>query len=248
MSDTDQVNAVIARLDEVVHRHDRLLAERGPAAVAPRKKLSRTQFIQKAVSIGIVLVLAMLGMTVGGIVLGGLGLGGFFSILLATVVVIAAIALWRPREKPVPAFTDTMSNSDVVRRLGDLLARKRHVLPPQAARRADAISAQLPMLETQLADLAVLDPLAQDARRLLGKHLPDLIDRYEHVPGEYRAEKDGDGLNVDQRLVQGLDAATSAIDDLGRKLARDDVDAFQTQGRFIEDRYKEDGPLRSDQG
>jgi hypothetical protein len=244
MSDTDQVNAVIARLDEVVHRHDRIAVERGPAS--PRKPLTRTQLIQKAVSVGIVLVLAMIGTTIAGLVLGGIGLGGFFSIVLATLVVMAVIAFWRPREKPVAAFRDDMSNSDVVRRLGDLIARKRSLLPPQAARRADAISAQLPMLESQLSDMAVLDPLAQDARRLLGKHLPDLIDRYERVPGEYRAERDAEGLNVDERLTQGLDAATSAIDDLGRKLARDDVDAFQTQGRFIESRYREDGPIRSE--
>jgi phosphoenolpyruvate-protein kinase (PTS system EI component) len=139
-----------------------------------------------------------------------------------------------------------MTNAAVVQRLGALLARKRHLLPAQAARRADAINAQLPMLESQLSDMAVLDPLAQDARRLLGRHLPDLIDRYERVPSEYRAERDADGLDVDQRLTQGLDAATSAIDELGRKLARDDVDAFQTQGRFLEDRYREDGPIRSE--
>jgi hypothetical protein len=246
MSDTDRVNQSIARLDEVLHRHDRILAERGPAAMAPRKKLTRTQFIQKAVTIGIVLVLAMIGTTVAGLVLGGIGLGGFFSIMLATIVIMAVIAFWRPREKAVPAYQDNMTNSAVVRRLGDLIARKRHLLPPQAARRADAINAQLPMLESQLADMAVLDPLAQDARRLLGKHLPDLIDRYERGPGEYRAEKDAEGLNVDERLVQGLEAATGAIDELGRKLARDDVDAFQTQGRFIEDRYREDGPIRSE--
>lgn len=246
MSDTDEVNRVIARLDEVVHRHNRIATERGPAAMAPRKKLSRTQLIQKAVSIGIVLALAMIGTTIAGLVLGGLGLGGFFSILLATLVVVAVIAFWRPGEKPVPAYDDGMTNSAVIRRLGDLIARKRHLLPPAAARRADAISAQLPMLESQLADVAVLDPLAQDARRLLGKHLPDLIDRYERVPGEYRAERDADGLDVDQRLTQGLEAATGAIDELGRKLARDDVDAFQTQGRFIESRYKEDGSLRSE--
>ena len=246
MSDTDEVNRVIARLDEVLHRHDRILAERGPAAMAPRRKLTRTQLIQKAVSIGIVLVLAMIGTTIAGLVLGGIGLGGFFSIILATLVIMAVIAFWRPREKPVPAYQDNMTNAAVVQRLGALLARKRHLLPAQAARRADAINAQLPMLESQLADMAVLDPLAQDARRLLGKHLPDLIDRYERVPGEYRAEKDAEGLNVDERLVQGLDAASSAIDDLGRKLAHDDVNAFQTQGRFIEDRYREDGPIRSE--
>jgi len=244
MSNTDEVNRVIARLDEVAHRHDRILAERGPAI--PRKPLTRTQLIQKAVSIGIVLVLALVGMTIAGLVLGGIGLGGFFSIVIATLVVMAVIAFWRPREKAVPAYKDDMSNADVVRRLGALLARKRHVLPPAAARRADAISAQLPMLESQLSDMAVLDPLAQDARRLLGKHLPDLIDRYEAVPGEYRAERDGEGLNVDERLIQGLEAATGAVDELGRKLARDDVDAFQTQGRFIEDRYREDGPIRSE--
>jgi hypothetical protein len=246
MSDTDLVNSSIARLDEVLHRHDRMLAERGPAALAPRRKLTRTQLIQKAVTIGIVAVLAMIGTTIAGLVLGGLGIGGFFSIVLATVVIMAVIAFWRPREKPLAAYDNGMTNSAVVRRLGDLIARKRHLLPPAAARRADAISAQLPMLESQLVDVAVLDPLAQDARRLLGKHLPDLIDRYERVPGEYRAERDADGLDVDQRLTQGLDAATSAIDDLGRKLARDDVDAFQTQGRFIESRYKEDGPLGSE--
>ena len=246
MSDTDEVNRVIARLDEVVHRHDRIRTERGPTAVAPRKPLSRTQVIQKAVSVGIVLVLALIGTTVAGWVLGGIGLGGFFSIVVATIVIMAVIAFWRPREKPVPAFQDNMTNAAVVQRLGALLARKRHLLPPSAARRADAISAQLPMLESQLSDMAVLDPLAQDARRLLGRHLPDLIDRYERVPGEYRAERDGDGLNVDERLVQGLDAATGAIDELGRKLARDDVDAFQTQGRFLEDRYREDGPIRSE--
>ena len=103
------------------------------------------------------------------------------------------------------------------------------------------------MLESQLADTAILDPLAQDARRLMGRHLPDLIERYERVPAAYRGERDGEGLSVDERLVQGLDAAQAALDELGRKLVRDDMDAFQTQGRFIESRYKDaDGSMRSE--
>jgi len=48
MSDTDEVNRVIARLDEAVHRHDRIAAERGPAASRARKPLTRTQLIQMA--------------------------------------------------------------------------------------------------------------------------------------------------------------------------------------------------------
>src|SRR5436190_96820 len=137
------ITDVIAKLDEAEHRQERRLVERGPVAL--RKPLTRTQLIKRAVSIGIVLVLAMIGTTIAGLVLGGIGLGGFFSIVVATLVIMAVIAFWRPREQPVPAYDDGMTNSAVIRRLGDLLARKRHLLPPQAARRADAITARLPM-------------------------------------------------------------------------------------------------------
>ena len=138
-----------------------------------------------------------------------------------------------------------MPNQAVVQRLDSLLVRKRAALPAPAARRIDAISQQLPLLESRLAETQLLDPLAQDARRLMGKHLPELIERYERVPAAYRAERDGEGLTVDERLVQGLDAAKAALDELGRKLAREDMDAFETQGRFIESRYREDGGIKS---
>jgi hypothetical protein len=91
-----------------------------------------------------------------------------------------------------------------------------------------------------------LDPLAQDAKRLMGKHLPDLIERYERVPAAYRSEKDGEGLSVDERLVSGLDAARQALDDIGARLVREDVDAFQTQGRFIETRYKDGDSIKGE--
>ena len=102
--------------------------------------------------------------------------------------------------------------------------------------------AQLPLLEKRLETLDGLDPLAQDARRLMGQHLPDLIERYEKVPTNFRREQDAEGLTVEDRLLRGLGAAREAIDDMGKKLAASDVSAFETQGRFIESRYK-DGEL-----
>ena len=96
-------------------------------------------------------------------------------------------------------------------------------------------------------DPSLLDPLAQDARRLMGRHLPELIERYERVPAQYRHERDAEGMTVDERLVSGLDAAREALDDLGRKLAHEDLTAFETQGRFIESRYKDsDDAIRGD--
>jgi hypothetical protein len=46
---------------------------------------------------------------------------------------------------------------------------------------------------------------------------------------------------VDERLVASLDAAHAALGDLGSRLVQQDRDAFETQGRFIESRYKDGG-------
>ena len=85
-----------------------------------------------------------------------------------------------------------------------------------------------------------LDPNAQDARRLMSLHLPGLIDRYRQVPQAFRDERDGDGVSVDERLVEGLAAGRAALNEISEKLARADMNAFETQGRFIQSRYGEE--------
>ena len=111
-----------------------------------------------------------------------------------------------------------------------MLVRRRAALPAPAAQRADAIGAQLPLLESRLAEVDPLDPLAQDARRLMGKHLPELIERYERIPAAYRHQPDGEGLTADQRLVASLDAARQALGEIGDKLVQGDRQAFETHG------------------
>src|SRR3546814_16463975 len=87
-----------------------------------------------------------------------------------------------------------MPNRAVVQRLDSRLVRRRAARPAPAARRLDAIGQQLPLLEQRLAETNILDPLAQDARRLMGRHLPELIERYERVPAQYRHERDAEGM------------------------------------------------------
>ncbi len=72
-------------------------------------------------------------------------------------------------------------------------------------------------------------------------HLPGLIDRYANVPAAYRTEKDGEGKTVDERLVESLAAARSALDEISGQLARKDLAAFETQGRFMKSRYGDEG-------
>jgi hypothetical protein len=71
-------------------------------------------------------------------------------------------------------------------------------------------------------------------------HLPGLIDRYLHVPAAFRGERDGEDKTIDASLVEGLQAGRSALRDITAKLARADMAAFETQGRFIKSRYGEE--------
>ena len=128
----------------------------------------------------------------------------------------------------------------MVQRFDCYIYRSRAALPAPAQSELDAISAALPTLRQTLERVDALDPNAQDARRLMSLHLPGLIDRYRQVPQAFREERDGDGISVDERLVEGLAAGRAALDEIAGKLARADVSAFETQGRFIQSRYGEE--------
>lgn len=230
-----EMDRAMARFDQFSDRDERRelgtwtrsRSVKGPAAMARR-----------ITHIGIAVAVVVVGMVVVGLVIDGIGLTGLFIALALMLAAILFIGFRpQPAPRPVPAFSEEMSNQAVVQRLGTFLTRHRGQLPAAAGQRVSAIQAQLPMLEAQLADLGALDPLAQDARRLAGQHLPELIERYERVPPQYRREREGDDLTVDERLVAGLDAAQAAIDDLGRRMSRQEMDEFETQGRFLESRY-----------
>lgn len=232
------VDDAIARFDEVVARYD----GRTPAArqAALRHYGRSARAVGKRLANMGMAIAALIVATIGfGLFVGPIGWNGLFLVAIAILFVMIFFSVW-PGEPKRVAYSDQLPTKAVVQQLDTYLVRSRPALPAAAARKVDAISAQLPLLESKLADVATLDPLAQDARRLMGKHLPDLIDRYERVPAAYRHERDGEGMTVDERLVSGLDAARAALDDIGAQLARHDLNAFETQGRFIETRYKED--------
>lgn len=240
MSSSRQVSHVIGRFDEANARIPRIAAARA----AEHRQFSRASraWLHRGISAAMVLAALFVGTIAFGLIVGPIGIGGLMTVVLLAIVALGLFA-FMGREKPIVDYREDMPNQAVVQRLDNLLSRKRAALPDPAARRIDAISRQLPLLESRLAETEMLDPLAQDARRLMGKHLPELIERYERVPAAYRAERDGEGLTVDERLVQGIDAAGTALDELARKLAREDLEAFEVQGRFIDNRYGEDKGL-----
>jgi hypothetical protein len=236
------VDQAIARFDQVAARLD----GSPQASAARRRHLGRMagSVGKRLGGIGLALGALIIATLLFSQIVGPIGLGGLFIIILLTLGIVAffSFAGGSGDAKPIE-LGDEVPTRRVVEQLESLLVRQRPALPAPAARRIDAISASLPLLEHQLAELAPLDPLAQDARRLMGKHLPDLIQRYESVPAAYRAERDGEGLTVDERLITGLDAAHTALGEIGARLAQGKRDALESQGRFIESRYKDPGGI-----
>ena len=235
---TDKVERAIARFDRVTRQMD----ERdGPVRDAARRERQRLnsdlarRFARVGVAIGAISIVTI----VVGLVI-PIGMFGFLAAVGLAIGVAALLAFAPSAERSIAAPSTDLPNGEMVQRFDSYLYRTRRALPASAQAEIDGIGAVLPPLRETLERVETLDPNAQDARRLMSLHLPGLIDRYMHVPTAYRGEPDGEGKTADQRLVEALAASKAALSDISEKLARADLAALETQGRFIESRYGEE--------
>ena len=237
---TDKVERAIARFDRVTRQLDERDGAGRSAARRERQRLhaglGRT-ILRVAITVAVIwLATVAIGLVKP------IGMFGFLAALLVTAVV-AAVIIARGGSQVIaapPPSTD-LPNGAMVDRFDSYSYRAREALPAAARTEIDAISRILPSLKQTLERVETLDPAAQDARRLMSMHLPGLIDRYQRVPPAYRQELDGEDKTVDQRLVEGLAAGRAALAETAERLARADVAALETQGRFIQSRYGEQG-------
>jgi len=239
---TDKVERAIARFERVTRQLDQ---RDGPSREAARRERERLNagfgrtFVRVAITVGVIwLATIVIGLVKP------IGMFGFLAALLVTVGIVAFLIARGGRQavSAPPPSTD-LPNGPMVDRFDSYIYRARSALPAPAQAEIDAISRALPSLKQTLERLETLDPSAQDARRLMSVHLPGLIDRYLRVPPAYRGEKDGEDKTLDQRLVEGLAAGRSALAEVSEQLARADMAAFETQGRFIKSRYGDDPEL-----
>lgn len=235
---TDKVDRAVTRFDRITAQLD---SRTGLVRDARKRELKR-------LNQGVVTTLTRIGLAVGVIsvvtILIGLvapiGMFGFLAAVGLAIGIAAAIAFSGGREIAKPEVTPDLPNGVMVERFDSYIYRTRPALPAPAQAEIDQLSAALPPLKRTLERIAAVDPNAQDARRLMSIHLPGLIDRYLHVPPAYRGQQDGEGKTVDERLVEALSAGRQALGEISENLARADMAAFETQGRFIQSRYGEE--------
>lgn len=227
----DHANAVFSRLDE----RDGAVRD---AARRERERLnqglSRT-FGRAGMAVVVICVLTIL---IG--LIRPIGMFGFLAAIGLAIGVAAYMLFSGGREIAAPNVSPDLPNGEMVQQFDSYLFRARRFLPDAAQTELDLLSAQLPPLRETLGRIPDLDPNAQDARRLMSVHLPNLVDRYLHVPQPYREQVDGEGVSVDERLIEALAAGREALTEISEKLARAHMAAFETQGRFIQSRYKDE--------
>ena len=234
---SQKVDRSIDHANQVMRRADERSGAVRAAAQRERQRLN-TDLKRRAAQIAVAVGLISIATIVIGLVLpSGIGMFGFLAAVGLAIGIVGVLAIMPSAERRAAAPTTDLPNGEMVQRFDSYLYRARAMLPPPAQAEVDALSSILPPLRQTLERVDTVDPNAQDARRLMSIHLPGLIERYTHVPVAFRGEPDGEGKNADERLVEALAASRAALGDISQKLARADMAALETQGRFIESRY-----------
>jgi hypothetical protein len=235
---TDRFDKVIERADRVMRQLDERDGAVRDAARRERQRLN-AEVASRIGRVGVAIgVISLITIVVG--LLTPIGMFGFLAAVGVAIGVAALLSFLPTQRGGAEAPSKDLPNGQMVQRFDSYLYRQRAALPAPARAEVDALSAVLPSLKQTLERIDDLNPDAQDARRLMSVHLPGLIDRYVNVPPAYRSQKDGEDVTVDERLVEGLQAGRAALAEISDKLARSDVAALETQGRFIKTRYGEE--------
>ena len=203
-------------------------------------ELHRANLMKRIKLIGGSLLAIVLAAMVAGVVLDGIG---FTGIMVAFLAVVAATFLFSnyPKVK-VPKRSD-INKGDVrqmVARTELWLESQRPALPPPAVTLIDQIGTQLDALGLQLETIDQSHPAAQQTRKLVGEHLPEMVDAYRRIPANLRNEKRA-GSSPDEQLVESLGKISGEIDSVTRQLADGALDDLAIRTRYLDYRYGEAG-------
>ena len=160
---------------------------------------------------------------------------GTTGVMVALGVMIAAA----PTEKRVRAEALATTELKALPLQTEIwLENQRKALPAPAATLVDSIGVKLETLAPQLERLNPQEPAAQEIRRLLADHLPELVSGYQSIPAPLRREE-RNGRVPEKQLIEGLSVIDAEIGRMSEAMATGDLDKLATQNRFLELKYQE---------
>jgi hypothetical protein len=184
------------------------------------------------VAVGVVLI----GAGIIGAIIDGIG---FWGVMITGIVgAAAAYVLMRYPEMPMPP-DESLSVKDLATLAGKTeiwLEAQRPALPAPAVTLVQDIGLRLDQLAPQLQTLDENDPAAREVRKLVGEHLPELINGYKKIPDSLK-HKEYAGKTPAQQLVDGLKTIDREIETMTGQIARGELDKLAVRGRYLEMRY-----------
>jgi len=230
--------AMMPETREALARYDEWLARTvkspGALAVHARRLERKTRYVGRRLrnmllgALAVVFSAVLFGMFVA-----PLGFLGIVVTALAAMTAMVILSSW-PRERaPTLEALPQVALPTLPAQVGDWLETQRRALPAPAVREVDRIMAQLDALSPQLKKLDPASPMAEDARRLLGDHLPRLVRSYAQVPATHRASPEASA-----HFREGLKVVGAEIDRMTTTIARESLTALEVEGRFLETRYR----------
>ena len=161
-----------------------------------------------------------------------LGFLGVMMTFLAAICAMVIFANWPSAPAPRLEKLPEAPLGALPAQVEVWLDAQRPALPAPAAREIDLVMAQLDRLAPELKQLDPATPQAEDARKLLGDHLPRLVKSYAEVPATHRGTSEAQA-----HFREGLRVVGGEIDRLTQEIAKERLRTLETEGRFLESRY-----------
>ena len=232
----------------LVETEDFLMRQLGSRAAreASTRKLKRgaAEALRRVRRAGLIAVLLLVAL----VLLTAFGSAGFFTWLVALPVVFMAAGISmafptrgaRPPEAPTADVVARIPLPALAEKCEQWLLDRCDELPRAALPSADLILGRLRHLQPALADVPEASPLHGEVRRLVGGHLPRLVDSYLALPPETRDPRSENS----RRLTESLDAVAEEMSRLCGEIDGCRATSFEIEHRFIESRYRDNPSLR----
>jgi hypothetical protein len=203
----------------------------GPPIGMKSRALRRAHFYGKVARAAMAVGVLLVGAGIVGI--------GFWGVMITGVLgAAAAYVLLRYPDMPMPTV-ESLRQTDLGTLAGKTeiwLEAQRPALPAPAIPIVQAIGLRLDALAPQLQTLEETNPASREVRKLVGEHLPELINGYKRIPETLRRQDNG-GKTPEQQLVDGLTRIDREIETMTSQIARGELDKLATRERFLEIRY-----------
>ena len=208
----------------------------GPPIGMKSRALRRAHFYGKVARAAMAVGVLLVGAGIVGAIIDGIG---FWGVMITGVIgAAAAYVLLRYPDMPMPT-AESLRQTDLGTLAGKTeiwLEAQRPALPAPAIPIVQAIGLRLDALAPQLQTLEETNPASREVRKLVGEHLPELINGYKRIPETLRRQDNG-GKTPEQQLVDGLTRIDREIETMTSQIARGELDKLATRERFLEIRY-----------